>query len=168
MYLNSSLSTIDKFNYLKVSLERSAAYSIQGLSLTEANYAAATDILKQQFGKTQQVIVGHMDDLMKIPSCSSDRTTHLCLVYDRIYANVRGLEALGMKAEQYGSFLIPVVMAKLPDDVRLQIARVTTKDVWETDELLEILSTEVEAREISEGVKVHDLRSLNILPNKSN
>ena len=50
-------------------------------------------------------------------------------------------------------------MAKLPPDVHLQIARVTTKDVWEIDELLQVLHTEVEAREISEGVKVHEIRS---------
>ena len=159
--LNPSLSTIDKFNYLRASLEGSAARSIQGLSLTEGNYAAATEILKKRFGKPQQVIVGHMDDLMKIPPCSSDRTSHLRLVYDRVYANVRGLEALGMKSDQYGSFLIPVVMDKLPDDVRLQIARVTTKDVWEIEELLEVLSAEIEAREISEGIRVHDSRSSN-------
>ena len=50
-------------------------------------------------------------------------------MYDRVYVNVRGLEVLRMKSNHYGSFLIPVVMAKLPDDVRLQIARVTTKEV---------------------------------------
>lgn len=66
-----------------------------------------------------------------------------------------------MKAEQYRSFLIPVVMAKLPDDVRLQIACVTTKDVWEMDKLVEVLCAEVAAREISEGVRVHDSRSFN-------
>ena len=163
---NPNLSTIDKFNYLKALLEGSAARSVQGLALTEANYAAATDILKERFGRKQQIISGHMDDLLKIPSCSGDRTAHLRLVYDKVHANVRGLEALGILANQYGSFLIPVVMAKLPADVRLQIARVTTKDIWEIDELLQVLRTEVEAREISEGVKVHEMRSSTTSPNQ--
>ena len=44
---NPNLSTIDKFNYLKALLEGSAARTVQGLALTEANYAAATDILKE-------------------------------------------------------------------------------------------------------------------------
>jgi len=64
-----------------------------------------------------------------------------------------------MKAEQYGSFLIPALMAKLPDDVCIQIARVTTKDILEIEEVLEVLSAEVKAREISEGVRVCDSRS---------
>ena len=60
-----------------------------------------------------------MDDLLRIPSCFSDRTG---LVYDKVHAKVQGSEALGIGANQYGSFLIPLVMAKLPSDVRLQIA----------------------------------------------
>ena len=116
---NPNLSTIDKFSYLKALLEGSAARSVQGFALTEANYTAATDILRERFGRKQQIISGHMDDLLRIPSCSSDRTTHLLLVYDKVHANVRGLEALGIEANQYGSFLIPIVMAKLPSDVRL-------------------------------------------------
>ena len=163
---NPNLSTIEKFNYLKALLEGSAAHSIQGLALTEANYTAATDILKERFGKKQQIISGHMDDLLKIPSCSSDRTAHLQLVYDKVHANVRGLESLGIQANQYGSFLIPVVMAKLPADVQLQIARVTTKDVWEIDELLQVLRTELQAREISEGIRVHEIRSSTNPPNQ--
>lgn len=79
------------------------------------------------------------------------------MVYDKVHA---GLEALRIQAEQYGSFLIPVVMAKLTQDVRLQNARLTTKEVWEIDELLQVLRTEVEAREVSKGVRVHNTRHL--------
>ena len=42
---------------------------------------------------------------------------------------------MGILANQYGSFSILVVMAKLPADVYLQIAQVTTNDIcdqiWE-------------------------------------
>ena len=42
---------------------------------------------------------------------------------------MQGLKAIGVTADQYGSFLIPVIMGKLPADVQLQIARVTTREV---------------------------------------
>ena len=76
--------------------------------------------------------------------------------------NVRGLEALGVSAEQYGSFLIPVIMAKLPVEVRLQIARITTNDVWRIEDLLHIIKAEVEAREISDAVKVNERKYTDI------
>jgi len=133
---NPNLSAIDKFNYLNTLLEGAVARSIQGLVLSEANYVAATEILRERFGKKQQIISGHMDDLLKLPPCTDDQIAHLRLVYDRVHANVRGLEILGVHVEQYGSFLIPIVMSKLPADVHLQIAWVTIRDIWEIDELL--------------------------------
>ena len=58
-----------------------------------------------------------MDELLKPPCCSGDKVAQLCAVYDKISMNVRGLEAIGVTADQYGSFLIPVIMGKLPTDV---------------------------------------------------
>ena len=78
-------------------------------------------------------------------------------MYDKINVNVRGLEALGVKASQYGRLLIPVVMSKLQQDIRLQIARKTSKEVWEISKILYVIRNEVEAREISDSVKVVQL-----------
>ena len=102
-------------------LQGSAARSTQGLSSSEANYTAATEILKESFGRIQAIILAHMDSLLQLPVCAGDRSLHLRLVYDKIKVNVHGLETLGVKAEQYGSFLIPIIMAKLSSEVRLQI-----------------------------------------------
>ena len=65
--------------------------------------------------------------------------TQLRTVYDKISVNVRGLEAIGVTADQYGSFLILVIMGKLQADVRLQIARVTTQEVWDVEETLQVV-----------------------------
>jgi len=62
---------------------------------------------------------------------------------------------IGIGVEQYGSFLIPVKMAKLPLDVRLQTVQIIKRDVWEIDELLHIIKGEVQARKISDAVKVN-------------
>ena len=160
---NPSLSTVDKFNYLNALLKGSAARSTQGLSLSEANYTTVTEILKERFGRIQAIILVHMESPLQLPVCAGDRSSHLRLVYDKIKVNVRGLETLGVRAEQYGSFLIPIIMAKLPSEVRLQIARVTNKDVWEVEELLQVIKAEVEAREISDTIKVHEVRHSDIL-----
>ena len=95
-----------------------------------------------------------MDDLLKLPICTENKSSQLRLIYDRVFANVRGLESLGINATQYGSFLIPFIMSKLLAEVRLQIARVSVKDVWEVEELLTVIKAEVETREISDTVKV--------------
>ena len=53
---SGDISSIDKFNYLKASLEGSAARAIQGLALSASNYESAVEILKARFGRPQQPI----------------------------------------------------------------------------------------------------------------
>ena len=76
--------------------------------------------------------------------------------YDRISVHVRGLASLGISTEQYGSLLIPVVMSKLPNEIRLEVARNSTVEIWKIEDLLQTIKKEVEARETSEHVKTSE------------
>ena len=147
-------------------MEGPAASTILGLTLTEANYSAAVALLKERYGKKQQIISAHMEELLNLPSCTGDKAIQIRLVYDKISVNVRGLEALGVGQEQYGSLLIPVIMAKLPSNIHLQIAQITKRDVWHTDELLRVVKEEVEARELSESMKICESRGPDSLPRR--
>ena len=151
------ISSIDKFNYLNSLLEGEALRAIRGLSLTSANYKTAIEILKERFGKPQQIISAHMDEMSKLPSLhSNSRIQEVRSVLDRLTIHVRGLETLGVDAQRYGSLLIPIVMSKLPPDIRLNIARKTTNAVWEIRNILKILKVEVEAREASVRITTSD------------
>ncbi|PFX25804.1 hypothetical protein AWC38_SpisGene9561 [Stylophora pistillata] len=88
-------------------------------------------------------------------ACTSVKATRLRLVYDKFSINIRGLESLGVSSHQYGSLMIPVIMSKLPHEIRIQVARNTASEVWEMSDMLEVIRQEVEAREISEGVKTN-------------
>ena len=44
-------------------LEGAAAKAIQGLTLSDANYDSAIDLLKERFGKSQAIITAHMEEL---------------------------------------------------------------------------------------------------------
>ena len=87
---NSVISKIDKFNYLNSLLEGVCVQSmraIQGLTLTTANYDAAIEILKDRFGRPQQIITAHMDEILKIPACTGERFASLHFVYDSLKAD---------------------------------------------------------------------------------
>ena len=107
--------------------------------------------MKDRFGNPQTIIAFHMDKLLQIPKCG-EKASHFRLIYGKIYANVCALEALDVKAEEYGSFLIPVLMNKLPNKVRIQIARVTARDVWKVEEMFQAIKYEVDAHELSDTV----------------
>ena len=59
-------------------------------------------------------------------------------------------------------------MSKLPHEIRVQVARNTALEVWDMSELLEVIRQEVEAREISEGVKTNvNLEKVNPKPQRT-
>ena len=131
-------------------LEGAALRAIQGLALTGANYDSAIEILKERFGKPQQIITAHVDEILKIPP-STDRLSSLRFVLVFMYVDY--IQSIGISSDQYGSLLIPIIMATLPNDVRLAIARKASSSVWKIDELLNTIKFEVEAREASETAK---------------
>ena len=120
VHRNTALSKIDEFNYLNSLLEGAAKRAIQGLTLSDANYESAVEILQQRFRRTQKIISAHMDKVLKIPLSTNDRPPSLRFVKVKISVHVKRLKALGMSSKQYGSFLIPIVVSKLSNNIRLQ------------------------------------------------
>ena len=151
---NPQLAPIDKFNYLNSLLEGNALRCVKDLQLSEDNYNTALDLLKQRFGKKQQIICAHMEELVKLSDCNNDRPHSLRSLYDHITVHIRGLEALEVNSDQYGSLLIPIIMSKLPSEVRLKVAQENQEDVWQIKDLMKVLQTEVDAREASETTKL--------------
>ena len=99
-----------------------------------------------------------MDELLRIQGFIGDHPSSLCLIFDKIMVQVSGLELLGITSAQYGSLLIPVIMSKFPNKIRVRVVRQTNKDVWDINHLLQIIRQEVEARETSEETQVNPNR----------
>ncbi len=151
VHLNSELSEIDKFNYLKSLLERTAREAISGLTLTSANYHEAVSILKRRFGNRQQIIAKHMDVLLNIERVVSQYNLKgLRRMYDEIESHVRNLRSLGIIPESYGSLLISVILNKLPQELRLIVSMKTPDGEWNLDALMKEVQQEIEARERSD------------------
>ena len=111
---NPDLSQVDKFNYLRSLLDHTALDAVAGLTLSEANYRHAIEILQRRFGNKQLIISKHMDTLMNMETITSDRNLKdLRRLYDHTESHVRSLRSLGIEAESYGALLSPVLLAKL-------------------------------------------------------
>ena len=81
------------------------------------------ELLNGRFGKPQQIISAHMDELLRIPACDNESPASLQLVYDKINVHIKGLSALGIESERYGSLLISVIMTEVSNEIRLHTAR---------------------------------------------
>ena len=70
--------------------------------------------------------------------------------------HIRGLESLGISSEKYSSLLIPLIISRMPGEIALQVARETSEDIWQINEIMDIIRKEIEAREISERIQAAD------------
>ena len=148
MHKNASLTNVDKFNYLRSLLDGPALNSITELPLTELNYKEAIEILTDRFGNKQIIISSHMEALLKLqPVNAMSNVKGIRAVLDNLEIQVRGLQSLTrIDSAQYGALLIPILMEKLPEELRLIVSR-EHKDNWELTTVIKAVKNEVEARE---------------------
>ena len=89
-----------------------------------------------------------MEALLQMPAVTSiTDIKRIRMIYVKVEANVRGLEALGIASDTNGSLLVPGMMNKLPEELRLIITRLFDSGIWHLDKLLKSFKEEVEARE---------------------
>ena len=131
---NSDLSKIDKMNYLSGLLKGEAARVISGLPLSNVNYSRAVELLQKRYGRSQTLVNSYMDALVKIPAPTSD-VRKLRSFYDSCESYIRGLEALDTKTDSYGNLLIPILLKKLPEEIRRLIFRSNKSADSSLDEL---------------------------------
>ena len=107
-----------------------------GLALTTANYQVAIDLLKDRFGKAIIVIERAVNDLLNVSPVYHDKdTAGLRRLYDTIEVHHRGLRALDMDASTYERIVVPAIIGKLPEGVRLQITRGKNHHEWKMEDL---------------------------------
>ena len=129
-------------------MEGSAKEAIARLTLTSANYSSAISILEKRFGNKKQIIAKHMDALLAVDSVSSQHNVKgLRRLYDQLETHIRGLQALGVESESYGSLLYSVLVKKLPSELQLLVGRQLSSDDWTLQALMNTLEQEIVARE---------------------
>ena len=156
---NESISKVEKFTYLKGYLSGDAEKCLEGLQLTDENFEHALSLLRERYGNPQLIISTHMNKLLKLEKIYSNGTRaakELRCLHDKIESHVRSLLSCGINSDHYGPMLIPILLEKLHNDIRLEISRKLGKDNWKINEFMKIFKDETTARESCEYVKNND------------
>ncbi|XP_028397221.1 uncharacterized protein LOC114521031 [Dendronephthya gigantea] len=145
---NANLSDVDKFSYLRGLIEGPARATIAGFSLTEENYKSAVEHLERRFGKPVAIERAHVSELLKVAAVHSERDVRgLRALYDIVETHYRGLSGLGVDENTYSGIVVPILLEKIPDTVRLTITRGKEYLNWTVNDMLKALLAEVELRE---------------------
>ena len=158
---NKDLSPIQKFTYLRNLLQGPALTIITGLKLTNENYLIALDMLKERYNNSQSLISSHMQSLLEIePVRYIDNVSGLRKLYDYIQIQIRSLENLGIEPNKYGPMLIPVLMSKIPVELKVIINKEFINDqIWDIKKALKILQIEIKARENTHKEAEYDIQN---------
>eukprot|EP00795_Rhopilema_esculentum_P008170 gene8170-biopygen9285 len=149
VYENEEISKIDKFSYLKHYLEEPAKKVIAGLALTEKNYDVAVDLLEQRFARPTTIKRAHINELLNLDAVFNEKhVKKMRELYDTIETHHRGLKALGVDETSYSNIVVPVLMDKVPEAVRLNMIRGSKNhQEWDMEEMLVAFREELEIRE---------------------
>ena len=150
---DSYLPDISKFSYLRNLLEGDATQTIQGLTLTAQNYKAACKILKDRFGRKERIIFTHIQKLLNLSVPNKCTVSALWKLNDCLQAHIRSLESFCITGEQYGAILTPMILSRLPQDIRLEWSRDGEGHESDLEFLLKFLSKEIQWRERSHVFK---------------
>ena len=153
---SKSIAPVTKLTYLDSVLEGEAKAVIQGLSVIDSNYEIAIEILQKRHGRKETQIFCHVQKILNL-TVDGTSTKSLWKLHDALRVHLRSLEALGVDGTQFGLLLNPMLLSRLPQDVRLQWARKggdkESKKSKESDVngLLDFLLQEIQQRERSEA-----------------
>lgn len=148
IHRNDTLENVDKFSYLRGLLVGPARSAIAGFALTSVNYEAAVELLTKRYGKKEAIQRAHVNELLNIQPVYNERDApRLRSLYDFLETKHRALQALGVDENTYSAIVVPAVLEKLPQTLRLTITRGKDHHQWAFKDLLEALENEVELRE---------------------
>lgn len=110
---NDEIDEINKFHYLRASLEGSAAVVIQSIEFSAANYVVAWGLLCDRFNNTRLLVQNHVSALFNIDHITKESSVALKDLIDQLNKNLRSLDSLGEPVKQWDTLLIYIVTRKL-------------------------------------------------------
>ena len=87
-----------------------------------------------------------MQSLLNIPN-PSNTLNSLRTFHDSIESHSRGLSSLGKPEEAYGDQLVPIILGKMPSDIRQNLARESTTLKWTFPQLKLAILKEIQILE---------------------
>ena len=160
---NPNLEGIQKFNYLRAQLTGDAARVIAGFPVSNTNYIQDVDLLKIRFGEPQNIISTHMQALLNLPRPTSELSS-LRQFYDFMETHVRGLTSLGKSQDSYSDLLVPIILGKLPNELRRNLAREHSNPKWTFPQLREAIYKEIKILETRNHIPADNTITTNPSP----
>lgn len=135
---NLQLSKVQKFVYLKTSLEKEPLTLINNLQLTEANYDIALNLLKKRYDNNLIIINSHLKGLFDMSQMTKGDSFQMRAFLTNVKQHLDSLKALNTDVQHWDLILVYLFSKKL--DFQTQRAYELEKDLSSLPTVKDFLS----------------------------
>lgn len=125
---NSSLSSVQKLQYLRSAIQGKAAKIIESLETTEKNYDDAIKLLKNKYDCSNRIMRRHWTLLKEIPRAHKDSPDSITNLIDSFRQHLCALENLGQPVNHWELPLIDLLISKINPETAFQWDLTTDND----------------------------------------
>ena len=112
-------------------------------------------MLREKYGQSHKMTQAYMQALLEIAP-PKNKLHSLRNFYHKLEASVRGLDALGQSQDAYGTLLVPIVMSKLPGEIRQHLAREHGSNTWILRDLRKSIRNEINILETGQDYDIQN------------
>lgn len=123
IHQNTSMSNVQKFHYLRLSLRGTAADRIKSLQICDVNYEIAWKLLHERYENKQILMKNHIKAIFELPILSKETHTGLNQILDGLEKNLNALKVLNRPTEHWDDLIIYIISSKFDN---------TTRRAWES------------------------------------
>lgn len=142
IHTNSAINNIQKYHYLRASLEGEPLKVIQSLEFSSENYVTAWDLLCARYNNSRLLVHNHIKSLFEMETLSKESATGLRNLTDNVYKHLRALETLKQPVQHWDTLLIFVITSKLDKQtIREWEKRKISEEFPKLDDLSDFIRT---------------------------
>ena len=116
--------------------------------MTNNNYQHSVDLLKDCYGQPHKLISTHIQALLDIPK-PVNKHASLVSFHDTIEGHIHCLQSLGKSPDSLEMLLVPIMLGKLPEETKKNVARARDSSEWKVEQLQTALLREIRIFETS-------------------
>lgn len=110
---SNGIDDINKFHYLRASLQGSAAQIIKNIDFKGANYSIAWDLLCERFDNSRLLINNHLQALFSVDPIRTESCKSIRFIIDATNKNLRALKSLKEPTQHWDTLIIYLMSSKL-------------------------------------------------------
>ena len=116
---DEDIDECDKFQYLiQATMVNSRARQIvESYPPTSENYPKAIDSLRTRFGRDDLLVEVYVREMLKLVLSNLDSKPNLAVLYDKLEAQLRALDTLGVTSDTCAAIFYPLVESCFPEEL---------------------------------------------------